>query len=317
MKPYLQISSCISPALALALLTALVLVPNDVRSENEGPLAAQVRQITTFEGEDREPSISHGGRYLAFLRDEHGNRQNSLIVIDLQTGNERVLTPGVFVTAPAVWASDDSRMFVSFKEPDGLQRLGWVDLESGALDELEVNGYSGAGDLIMPALSQDESTIAFSYRKSNTDDFDLVVAPVSGASGQVVSPSPYRDLWPRFTASGEGLYFFSRRATEGESDDLYFVRLEDQKLTRLTDAPGHDFTPAPSPDSRQIAFISNRSGQPRLYVYSLLSGQSSSVELGIDRVGHPSWTSDSQRLFVTGRSDGGSGDVYEVFLKND
>ena len=61
--------------------------------------------------------------------------------------------------------------------------------------------------------------------------------------------------------------------SRGKSPNLYLKDLATGKLERQTSHFGADSTPTFSPDARQAAFVSDRSGNPQIYVLDLASKQ--------------------------------------------
>ena len=81
--------------------------------------------------------------------------------------------------------------------------------------------------------------------------------------------------------------------------------------TRLTDSAGDDLLPAWSPDGRMIAFVSQRDGNPEIYV--MLADGSHQTRLTFAPGGdwRPAWLPDSRHLvFTSDRS--GSNDIFLV-----
>ena len=85
-------------------------------------------------------------------------------------------------------------------------------------------------------------------------------------------------------------------------------------MTRITAANGHQFTPALSPDGSLVAFVSSEDATVVLLLYELSTNSYLQVELPFDRVGHPSWSADGRRLFVTARVGRATADIVEVIL---
>jgi TolB protein len=81
-------------------------------------------------------------------------------------------------------------------------------------------------------------------------------------------------------------------------------------LVRLTDDPADDYTPAWSPDGRQIAFYSERDGNYEIYVMN--SDGSGLVRLtdhpANDR--WPAWSPDGKKIAFTSERDGN----YEIYV---
>lgn len=99
--------------------------------------------------------------------------------------------------------------------------------------------------------------------------FDMVVAgnrdiyrvALDGSDLMRVTTNPAEDLAP--TAAGSRVVFTSYRDGNGE---LYSVTLPDTVATRLTHTTAHETQPALSPDGLRLAFVSDESGAPKVFV---------------------------------------------------
>ncbi|MEM7013317.1 MAG: CehA/McbA family metallohydrolase [Verrucomicrobiota bacterium] len=101
---------------------------------NGGNLAVH----TTAEGWDFEPTWSPDGTKIAFLRSPHfaGGR---LHIVDVNTGEEAPLPKPIHGYSTIWWHPDGDRILGMLK-PQAPRRLGWLDLESGEVTEIEVEG---------------------------------------------------------------------------------------------------------------------------------------------------------------------------------
>src|SRR5205085_3209055 len=57
------------------------------------------------------------------------------------------------------------------------------------------------------------------------------------------------------------------------NSDLWLVQVKDRKTWQLTRAPGRDDTPRWSSDGKMIAFISDRSGKPQVWLLPVQGGE--------------------------------------------
>ncbi|HWW60072.1 MAG TPA: hypothetical protein VN181_01770, partial [Thermoanaerobaculia bacterium] len=93
---------------------------------------------------------------------------------------------------------------------------------------------------------------------------------------------------------------------EEETYNIWLLDLERDLTTRVTFS-GDDRTPLPSPDGRQIAFVSGRTGTPQVFLESLESNAREEKLTSCPRGCYPnSWTPDGKALLyveVTNESD--------------
>jgi dipeptidyl aminopeptidase/acylaminoacyl peptidase len=81
-------------------------------------------------------------------------------------------------------------------------------------------------------------------------------------------------------------------------DDVWTIDADGTDLTRLTDSPEPDFDPSWSPDGRQIAFRSERSGEPEIWVMNADGTGQRRLAEGLS----PAWSPDGSLIAFAGRA---------------
>jgi WD40 repeat protein len=82
--------------------------------------------------------------------------------------------------------------------------------------------------------------------------------------------------------------------------DLYTMPASGGSATRITTGMGHDMQPRFSPDGRQIVFVSDRSGDENLWLYSLDTRQARQLTRGWNSTYlSPVWTPDGKYIAVS------------------
>jgi Tol biopolymer transport system component len=79
-------------------------------------------------------------------------------------------------------------------------------------------------------------------------------------------------------------------------DDVWTIDPDGMHLTRLTHSPGPDFDPSWSPDGTQIAFRSERSGEPEIWVMNADGTGQRRVAAGLS----PAWSPDGSLIAFSG-----------------
>ncbi len=268
--------------------------------------------LTNFSGEDREPSPSPDGEYVAYLSDRDGNRTNQLWLINLTTGAASPLVDNLMVSSPAAWHPDSqSLVFAAKKQAKYLETLWQVNLDGSGLRQIDTGSENQPH--MAPAISPDDQWLAFSrLTAAGGSNWDIFLQNQrTGVQKSIATNSPYREVWPRFTGDGKSLMYFSRADTGGDNDEIYRLSLLSGTHVRLTNASGHDFTPAPSPTpGGPIAFVSNGSGASFLYIMNNDSSDALQVDTGEFQARQPAWSPDGTQLYFTGRPKaGGTADI--------
>jgi TolB protein len=94
--------------------------------------------------------------------------------------------------------------------------------------------------------------------------------------GKAVSPPGFSAAAPSFCDTEDGI-FLTYAVAVGEGQDLVMSGETGGNLTRLTQHQGSNSYPACSPDGRLLAFFSDHTKSPGLYIKSLKSGQQQKI----------------------------------------
>ncbi len=94
--------------------------------------------------------------------------------------------------------------------------------------------------------------------------------------------------------SGQNMVFASTR--HNEHPDLYLQRVDGLSVTQLTNDAADDAFPAFSPDGKQIAFSSTRSGSWQIYTMDADGRNVVQVTNGLMQAVHPSFSPDGRKL---------------------
>jgi Tol biopolymer transport system component len=149
----------------------------------------------------------------------------------------------------------------------GALRIYELSLEDGAARLVGApEAADGAYRDSMPARLLD-GRIAFVSDRDGTPRIYLASADGSAATPLTQDAPGARAADSCPTPLGRDRIVFARRepgTPEGQARDLYVIRLDGTGLRRITRHAADDFAPAASPDGRAVAFISDRTGKPRL-----------------------------------------------------
>jgi TolB protein len=151
--------------------------------------------------------------------------------------------------------------------------------------------YNNANAPIAATPKEDvDASAVFRPTTANAETIDATTQNVSKVTyaeeGSEFDPSLSRDgQWMLFSST-------AHRATA----DIYIKRVESRVVTQLTNDPSHDMMPSLSPDGKQIAFASDRSGNWDIYVMPLEGGRPVQVSFDPADEISPSWSPDGTQL---------------------
>jgi len=130
---------------------------------------------------------------------------------------------------------------------------------------------------------------------------------ISSAQGLNISPA----------AGPAGKKLAVAMESPGENLDIYIVNPDGSNPLRVTNHPAADLEPTWSPDGRYLAFVSDRSGAPQIYMIDLYQGNESTNNKPIRLTNSgsyntsPAWSPDGRYLAYVRRT-GSQFDLYMI-----
>lgn len=254
-----------------------------------------------------DPQISPDGRQVAFVEetlDHEANAVRSRIwLVGAEEGDlPRPLTAGVSRDSQPRWSPDGQAIaFVSNR--DGASRV-WVLPMNGGEPRRLVDQPAGAHD---PAWSPDCCWVAF-----------IAPGPEERGEPAVVEPDPARRVVRlrelRHKLDGRG--FFGP-----ERNHVWIASTDGSTVEQLTDGPFDDDSPCWSPDSRTIAFVSDRSpdrqihyGGGAIHLVDVVTREVRRLTSQQRRAARPSWSPDGRWIGFVGSESVDDASAGQNFL---
>jgi TolB protein len=190
--------------------------------------------------------------------------------------------------------------------------FAYQPLESGAGQPLPFTRLTyGPWDDIDPAISPDGQTVAFASNRSGYWDIYLLNLS-SGGITRLTDTLTY-DASPAWSPDNKWLVY------ETYSNDNLDIKIQSiltlTDTIQLTTSTAADFSPVWSPGGRQIAFVSNQSGENEIWLADLDKAEEQRFQnisqSPSSKDSHPAWSPDGKSIIWVGEQDG----MHNLYLQ--
>ncbi len=191
------------------------------------------------------------------------------------------------------FSPDGSRAAVLRMDPNlNTPDIWLIDLDRGA----ESRFTFGPQIDLSPVWSPDGARVAFSSKSDmNRLEFQVFERPSAGATDErplfTSDESTHPEDW-----SPDGQFLVYSTNPPAYNNDLKLLRLSDRRMTPLVASRFSEYEGRVSPDGHWLAYTSEESGRPEVYVRAFPEG-TSSVVISIGGGSEASWRRDGQELF--------------------
>lgn len=208
--------------------------------------------------------------------------------------------------------SPDGKQIAFTAQRDGKDVLYVMNARGGSPRRIDI----GLEWMISPSWSPDGKQIVVSG--SATGLSDLYVVDVASGKGRRLTNDKYGELQPQWSPDGKSIAFATDRGGDTDFETLRFdpwrIAVMDVATSRIDVLPEQDglnLNPQWAPDSRSIAYLSDRSGIPNIFLYDLGDQQHYQLTNVVSAIGSfteyspaITWAHQADRMAFTYYDDG-------------
>jgi TolB protein len=163
---------------------------------------------------------------------------------------------------------------------------------------------------LFPDWSPNGNELAYvSYKNNWTDCY---VQSLSNGTVQSLAKFDGTNNTPRWCPDGQNLIF--SLSMPRKTAELFMIPKSGQKPKRLTNNSWNDLSPDVSPSGNQIAFVSDQTGSPQIYVMSIDGGEARRISYVNRKCESPFWSpikiGADYRIAFSGYYDNQQSDIY-------
>jgi Tol biopolymer transport system component len=232
------------------------------------PDSGDTVQLTSDPRFSGHPAWSPDRERIIFVSNRDGQQRFDIYTMDADGGDVSRLTDTPDDNEIAPKYSPDGEQITMAVNQEGDWWLGLMDAEGGEIERI-------AGPFLFvefPTWTRDGSAIYFAARARDFPDSDIYSIDLETRETKLEIRNKGNDVCPHFTYDGELLLWASPAADDRMDLDIWAKEFPDGEPYLLTDTPFKDDYSNPNPDNDAIVFLSERDGNPELYVMDMDGG---------------------------------------------
>lgn len=244
-------------------------------------------QLTDGEGYDYQPDWSPDGKEILFAR--YDGRSVELMLLDVNSGVETPLTDNGAVNLEPRWSPDGKAIAYVSTVGTGHFLLHKATIENGKLQSITILTpdrvsaikryyYSEYDHAINPAWSPDGSRILFISNREIAHGTGNIVSLSVNNPGEITTIHQEETAWkttPDISPDGSRMVYSSYLGRNWQQ--LWILPAAGGYPIQITYGDFDNTAPRWSPDGKNIAFISNRTGNTSLWILDSYFGKQTQV----------------------------------------
>ena len=246
-------------------------------------------ELTEDAGYDSQPTWSPDGKWIVYTSEQ--DEQIHLKLLDIEAGSVRTLTSGQSINVEPTWSPDGTRLAYVSTGPNGIFKIYIMPMAKGGpgapillTPDFRLNPpsvyYGDMAHYINPAWTPDGQNLIFVSNRDNVNGSGGLYH-MRAEPGATMTRFHYEETtWKmRPTVSPDGSKLVYSSYLGGQWQQLWIMPPGGGDAFPLTYGNFDRTAPKWSPDSSQIAFISNQTGDTSLWLFHWFGGKMEQVKI--------------------------------------
>ena len=249
-----------------------------------------------FDGDAVQPSWSLNGKWIAYWGLPAGTGKRVIYILPSSGGKPIAVTSGRYIDWCPVWSPDNKYLYYSSS------RGGSMNLWRIRIDENSGKKLSGFEPVTTPSpfcemakFSEDGRRIVYVSAEIRDNIYKLYFDP---ATEKIIgSPVPVTEGTKQYlylNISQDNKWIAA--ASKGEQESIYIMRSDGSGIVKLTKDGYKNRGPAWSPDGRNLAFYSDRSGKYEIWEIGIDGSNLRQLSISEGQVLNPNWFPDGSKI---------------------
>jgi Tol biopolymer transport system component/tRNA A-37 threonylcarbamoyl transferase component Bud32 len=254
--------------------------------------------LTSFPGDETQPTFSRDGTKVAFVWDGEKNDNSDVYVRDLKDSSTFRLTTNAAEDVSPVWSPNGNR--IAFLRVSTNETQVFVSPSGGGVHGVITSLYPTRIEAVGRHLdwSPDGKYLVAADKKLPDEPFGIVlIESATGHKIQVTSPPAgmIGDMGPAFSPDGKSIAFI--RAISSGVDDIFVAPVSGGgQARRVTSDRRYIISLTWTPDGQSILFSTNRLGAHTLWRVGANGGEIERVPGIAENVSDPVFSGDGTKL---------------------
>lgn len=265
-------------------------------------------QLTNGNYDNRYASYNKAGNQIIFESNRDGHWQ--IYVMNINGTRQLRLISSKYNDRRPSW-HPFKNMILFESDRKGYSEFYTYDLDTRELKRIPI---PIKGNKLYGQFAPNGQEMIFNH-KVDDNNFNIYMCNLKGKRLKKLVDNAHANLYPRFSSRGDAFVYFSRKDTQGETDEIYSYNIILKEDSRLTEWPTHNFVPTYSNDRNHIVYAQSMEGsKPEIFIMTKNGSSIHRITFNENSDTLPNWSPKDINLLITGERNGNY-HICKILLK--